>query len=185
MIYDALLRNICLKITYKPLENEQLNNVIISPLGLVMRHNVGYLVGTMLDNFEIKQFALHRFQQVKVHERQAQIPKNFSLESYISDGGFDYPVRNAEAEIHLMLIVKDYMKLILIETPLSENQVITDYKDNFYLLRATVKNTRQLRWWIHSFATGIVVLEPVELRQELMSELNELKEMYEQTENFV
>lgn len=179
VIYEALLKNICIKATYRPLETELHKDIVISPLGIVMRHNIGYLLGTSEEYEEPKQFALHRFQDVKIHERDAKIPPNFNLEKYIADGGFEYPIKNAPAKIDLKLVIKDYMKLILTETPLSENQVITDYKDNFYLLRATVKNTRQLRWWIHSFAPGIVILEPPELRKEFVDTLDELRNLYD------
>lgn len=179
VIYEALLKNTCIKATYHPLETELHKDMIINPLGLVMRHNIGYLLGTSEEYEEPKQFALHRFQNVKIHERDAKIPKDFSLEKYIADGGFEYPIKNAPAKINVKFVIKDYMKSILTETPLSANQVITDYKDNFYLLEATVKNTRQLRWWILSFEPGIVILEPPELRQEFIKTLNESTGLYQ------
>lgn len=178
-IYDALLKNLCIKVTYKPLEDEQLNNVIINPLAIVMRHNIGYLVATSEENTKPKQFALHRFKKVTIYERDSQNKEKFNLEKYIADGYFEYPIKNAPSEINIKLVIKDYMKLILTETPLCHNQIITDYADNFYLLTARVKNTRQLRWWIYSFAPGIVILEPIELRNEFIHILDELRDLHD------
>jgi predicted DNA-binding transcriptional regulator YafY len=175
VIYESLFNNYCFSADYKPLEREP-RHYIVNPLGLVFRHNVTYLIATTPEHPSPKQFALHRFKNVEITDVPVIIPKNFSLEQYVSEGAFDYPIGD---DFKLKLIIKDYMRGILMETPLSTDQIITEYDGKLFLLSATVKNTRQLNWWIHSFATGIVILEPPELRKEFMNELNELKELYQ------
>ena len=81
-------------------------------------------------------------------------------------------------EIKLKLEITEYMKKHLMETPLNQDQRITELGNNLYLLEATVQDTYQLRWWIRSFSTNIQVMEPVELRAEFAQEAKALNKMY-------
>ena len=53
------------------------------------------------------------------------------------------------------------------ETPLSENQQLTDQENGSVLVKATVQDTRQLRWWLLGFGGRIEVLEPLSMRDEM------------------
>lgn len=70
------------------------------------------------------------------------------------------------------------MKQLLSETPLSEEQEITEIDTGVYLLRAVVKNTEQLRWWIRSFGSSVEVLEPLEMREKFVNESKALNKIY-------
>lgn len=177
IIYEALLKDRRFVTTYQGRESEA-KTYEINPLGLVFRNNVIYLVATVGDYSDIKQFALHRFQRAELSPTKVTIPLGFNLDDYISQGEFDYPVTNNQQEITLKIKISSFTRKHLVETPLSKDQFITELDDDTYLLEAIVKDTDQLRWWIRSFSTNIEVLEPLELRAEFAWEAKALNKMY-------
>jgi len=150
----------------------------VNPLGLVFRNNVIYLVATIADYSDIKQFALHRFKHAELSQREVSIPEGFTLDNYIAQGEFDYPVTGSHQDIKLKIKISSFTQKHLMETPLSKDQRIVELDDDVYLLEANVKDTEQLRWWIRSFSTNIEVLEPPELRAEFTREAKALTKMY-------
>jgi predicted DNA-binding transcriptional regulator YafY len=174
-VYDALFKNCRIHVSYSPFDQKP-KKYELNPLGLVFRNNLIYLVATVWEYTDIKQFALHRFQTAKLSKRGGFIPSGFSLDDYISQGGFDYPLD--DDEIVLKLKIRSFLKHILSETPLSPEQSITRLDDETYFFQATVKNTEQLRWWIRSFGSSVEVLEPLELREEFIEMAKEFAEIY-------
>jgi len=177
VIYDALLKNQCFEAIYQG-QGSDAKSYTLNPLGLVFRNNVIYLVATVGDNSIVKQFALHRFQYAQLGLNKVTVPLGFTLDKYIAEGEFDYPVTDGPQEIKLKLEITEYMKKHLMETPLNQDQLITELDDDLYLLEATVQDTYQLRWWIRSFSINIQVMEPVELRAEFAQEAKALNKMY-------
>lgn len=177
IVYDALFKNKRFNATYQAID-KPIKNYEVNPLGLVFRHNLIYLVATINDYSDIKQLALHRFQDAELNEREAFQPKGFDLDTYIAKGEFDYPIDDDAKNIKLKLKISQFIKRLLSETPLSPDQSISEYDEVFYLLTATVKNTEQLRWWIRSFGDSIEVCEPISLREEFAQQIKKLSEMY-------
>lgn len=66
----------------------------------------------------------------------------------------------------------------LSETALSEDQTLQE-DDKGFQLTATVSDSWQLRWWIRSQGAGIVVVEPVELREEIFDGLRDALNSYQ------
>ncbi|WP_432745303.1 WYL domain-containing protein [Methylobacter sp. G7] len=177
VIYEALLKNCRFDATYQGRKSVA-KTYEMSPLGLVFRNNVIYLVATIGDYSDIKQFALHRFKYAKMGEKEIAVPVNFKLDEYIAQGEFDYPIITSHQDIALKIKITKFMSTHLFETPLSKNQHITELENDMYLLAANVKDSDQLRWWIRSFSTHIEVLEPLELRAKFAQEARALGEMY-------
>jgi len=177
IIYEALLKNRRFEATYQGRESEA-KTYEVNPLGLVFRNNVIYLVATIGEYSDIKQFALHRFKHAELSQKEVSIPAGFTLDNYIAQGEFDYPVTGSHQDITLKIKISSFMRTHLMESPLSLAQLFTELDDDMYLLEANLKDTEQLRWWIRSFSTNIKVLEPLELRAEFAEEARALNKMY-------
>lgn len=177
-IYTALLTDKQLNASYRPRKEDEIKEYAINPLGLVVVDNVIYLVGTLWEYRDIKQFALHRFESAKVSKEDAIEYYGFDLQKYIKQGRFEYLIE-AEKTIKLKLAISEGIAFHLTESPLSENQTIKPEKDGERLiLRAEVKNTQQLRWWLMSFGAGLEVLSPKSLREEFKHTANQLYATY-------
>jgi predicted DNA-binding transcriptional regulator YafY len=177
VVYEALLKNRRFTAVYRR-RNDEIKTYEVNPRGLMFKGSVVYVLATLWDYQDVKQLALHRFSEAILLDKDVSVLSGFSLDTYIADGGFDYPVE-PEHSIRLTIKIKDWLKKHLSETPLSPDQSFTQLDDSTYQLQATVKDTLQLRWWLRSFAVDVEILEPLALREEFASAARALNLLYQ------
>lgn len=176
--YQALLLEKQLRAHYQP-RSEEPRDYVINPLGIVMVDKIIYLVGTLWEYQDIKQFALHRFISAEQLESTAAAPSDFALNDYIHTGHFEYLVDGDET-INLRLKITKGIAIHLSESKLSGDQSI-DFTEDGVFLSATVKNTQQLRWWLMSFGDGLEIMQPISLREEFRDTFKSLNAIYSLT----
>jgi predicted DNA-binding transcriptional regulator YafY len=132
----------------------------VNPLGLVARGNLLYLVCTLWDYQDIRQLALHRVLTASPTDKPVKRPDGFNLDQYIERGEFQYPVGPM---IQLKAKFSRRAAAHLVETPLSEDQVIESLDADHVLVTARVRDTAQLDWWLLGFGSSVCVTEPSEL----------------------
>jgi predicted DNA-binding transcriptional regulator YafY len=177
-VYTALLTDKQLIGQYRPRHQHETKSYTLNPLGLVVLDKVIYLLATVNDYRDVRQFALHRFHQAEVTKDNAVPLYNFNLQRYIQQGKFEYLV-SGEQKIKLKLAISETMAFHLTETPLNENQTIKrDKTTDRLILRAEVKNTQQLRWWLMSFGAEVEVLAPKALRHSFTELSQKLVSLY-------
>ncbi|WP_415904906.1 helix-turn-helix transcriptional regulator [Neptuniibacter sp. QD48_55] len=167
-LYDALFAELKIEINYKNKEKQT-----VSPLGIVVRGQVIYLVCTFWSYKDLRHIAVHRIQSLNILDEQVQYPERFNLERYIAEGGFKYPQNSGRVSVELEFMDKAGNHLI--ETPLSEDQVITEIEKNHLHVTATVEDTKELRWWLLGFGQYVKVISPSSLRDEMRQKA---KQMY-------
>jgi predicted DNA-binding transcriptional regulator YafY len=175
-IYQALLMEKQIRGHYKP-RGEEPRDYTINPLSIVVVDKIIYLVGTLWEYTDIKQFALHRFKSVELLGSDIIEIEDYKLDDYINQGHFEYLV-DGDMEITLKLQIAPWLAQHLHENKLSEDQTIVSDDENNFLLQATVKNTHQLRWWLMGRGNDVEVLEPISLRKEFADTFNKLSARY-------
>lgn len=179
-IYQALLTEQQFDCIYKP-RGEKQREYTISPRGVVFIDQVAYLVGTLWEYDDIRQFALHRFVSVEITDTPNHPIKEFDLQNYIQEGNFEYLVQE-DSNLSLKLRISKGVAQHLSESKISEDQKITK-KNEHLILSATAKNTQQLRWWLLSFGDRIEVLKPNELRNEFVQISQQMASSYAENNN--
>jgi predicted DNA-binding transcriptional regulator YafY len=179
-VYQAVLQDCKLSINYgsnsgKP-DGEEQPRRTVSPLALVVRDGVVYLVCVFDGYGDPRQLALHRMHAAELLNDPAQRPKGFSIDGYIAEGEFGIPLNprpiKLEAEFYR------HVAIHLRESPISEDQTIRDIDEDNILLRATVPDTLELRLWLKSFGDDVAILKPVALRREFREMTENLKDYY-------
>jgi len=161
-VYAALLEGRRFAGRYRPRGAAE-TDYEVNPLGLVFRDAVVYLVATLWDYDDVKQFALHRFMAVRASDKAVRVPRGFSLDAYLASGAFGYPM-NRGRQIGLAALFEADAAQHLYETPLAGDQRLTERDDGRVLLRATVGDTLELRWWLLGFGDQVEVVKPAGLR---------------------
>lgn len=165
MVYTALFEDKRLSGQYRKRGKSQHDDRELNPLGLVYKDSVAYLVATVGEYDDIRQFALHRFRSVEVREGPSKIPEGFSLDEYVKSGEFQYP----EGEmIRFKALFDEGAAIHLYETKLSSDQRLTNVENDKVLVESMVQMTGQFRWWLLGFGDQVVVLEPRTLREEMV-----------------
>jgi len=162
-VYQALLDGKRFTAVYTARSAEP-REFVVSPLALVAKGPLLYLVCTLWDYADVRQLALHRIHTATPTDTPVTPPADFDLDRYIAEGEFHYPVgpeiklearfyRGAAAHLH--------------ETPLSTDQTITDLDTDHVLVTATVRDTEQLHWWLLGFGDLVEIVAPPALRDEI------------------
>ena len=177
VVYQALLEEKSIKASYQPRDAVKSKDYLIHPLGLVSRVGVIYLICTLWDYENIKQFALHRFTYAEMTGNSVNIHQDFSLSNYIEkDQKFSYKLE--EKPIQLEVLFDARTATHLNETPLSANQTLSRQVDGRFLLKAEIIDTLELRWWLQGFGDNIEVLSPIAMREKFKATALSLQALY-------
>ncbi|UCV16675.1 helix-turn-helix transcriptional regulator [Quatrionicoccus australiensis] len=184
-VYRALLDEKALHISYATPGRPVPNEFTISPLGLIIRDYLLYLIGLPVEQYErsekqILSFALHRIRAIETPEAVKFLrPADFSLADHEDSLG---KPRKGESNYYDLVIRIGARTLVSMrECPLVERQTLEkDASDpeGRTLLRARVPNTEELRQWIRSLGPNAEVIEPKSLRADMAEEFATLARRY-------
>lgn len=179
-VYQALLADRQLTVVYRSKAAATAKTYEVHPLGLVFRDGVVYLVCTVKDYEDIRHLALHRIASAKVLDQPAHRPAQFTLSRYVKEEQFfSYPVQGQP--IRLEVLFERAAAVHLFERPLARDQQLIPKKDGRILLRATVRDTLELRWWLRGFGDQVEVLAPESWRNEFATMAQRLAKQYSAT----
>lgn len=179
VVSDSLLEGKCFQASYMRRGQSQPVNWKVNPLGLVLHDRLISLVCTMGNYIELKDVRtmhLHRIHSSQQIDKDAVIPDGFKLDEFISTGAFGY--RKSDSVICLKASFEKDATIHLEETPLSNDQMLTELPDGNVLVEATVADTGQLRWWLMGFGGRVEVLEPQGLREEIKAHASKMMSKY-------
>jgi predicted DNA-binding transcriptional regulator YafY len=168
VVSDSLLEGKRFQATYLRRGKSEPVAWMVNPLGLVLHDRLITLVCTMGNYDQLKDVRtmhLHRIQAAEYLDELALVPEGFDLDAFIASGAFGY--RRSAETIHLKVLFERDAALHLDETPLADNQRLTEQPDGSILVEADVADTAQLRWWLLGFGGRIEVLGPEGVREEL------------------
>lgn len=175
-VYQALLWELPLRIHYRARNSERFKEYFITPLGLVIRDYVSYVVAAMNDDGSIRQFALHRFKDAVTEDDGYLRPPGFNLAAYAKEE-FGFQI-GASKTLDLELWLDKEAAVSVAECPISKRQSLVEQADGNFLLSATVPNTLELRRWIHSLGQQAEVLQPAFLRAKFAEEFAAMSKRY-------
>jgi predicted DNA-binding transcriptional regulator YafY len=166
VVYQALLEERQIKIGYKARNKPKHKDYIVNPLGLVMKGGAFYLVVVFDGHTDLRQLALHRMNGVEVLGASVQVPRGYSLKKYVEDEeGFSYPL--SPEKIKLELLFEGDAGRHLTEVKLSADQTVKERKDGKLLVKATVADSDELRWWLRGFGGDVEVRRPAGLARDI------------------
>ncbi len=175
IVTEALLHEKQLEISYRKRGGDVEVRYRIHPLGLVQRGVVMYLCVRINDYEDIRLLVMHRIQEAKLLNSPIQKPKDFSLDNTIAEGLLDF---GKGESIRLELLFTQAAGQHLYETPLSDDQQITEVEDNKLRVTATVADTPQLHWWLLAFGDGVKVMQPKHIRRKMIETASSMGEQY-------
>jgi predicted DNA-binding transcriptional regulator YafY len=174
-VYEALLADRQLDITYKKRGASDSSDYRIHPLAIVQRGPVTYLCCRVDYDEVLRKFAMHRIQSVTTLDEPVKIPAGFSIDEVIASGEFGF---GNGKQIKLEAVFHHGVGDHLFETPISTDQVLTDLGDGSLKLKATVADTQQLVWWLLGLGDGVEVTKPVALRKKMVEEIGKMSQRY-------
>ena len=176
-IYDALLKERQLSVSYRNRGTKKAKERIINPLGLVLRGQIHYLICSMDEDRDNPRFLpLHRFSKAEWNGEEAYEPEGFSVDQYIKENNLGYLYSNKR--LLLEAVFDRPAGFHLTESSLSGDQEIKILDDGKIYIKATVSDTAQLRWWLLGFGGQVEVLSPKKLREEIIQNAKDMIKVY-------
>lgn len=166
-LQEALLHDRQVRIAYRKAGAREEKDYALSPLALLQRGPVTYLVAGAPAYDGPRLFAVHRIRAVGVLDAPVARPGDFDLDAFIRQGGANF---GAGDLVDLHLRVDATLAAHLAEAPLSDDMTMETDGDHFRV-RASLPDTWQLRWWILSQAEQAEVLAPASLRTQMRERL--------------
>ncbi len=174
-VYNALLNDLQIEIEYRARYRDDISRYTISPLGLISRDGLIYLL--VVGPYEPFQLALHRITSALMLGTAATPPDGFTLEGYVNNNSSSEP---EPAKIRLKIRMKGFAAKLLLERPLSSDQHIEadPNEDDWMIITATVRETNDLKWWLQSYGRWVEVVEPPALRKQFKKIVRAMKRLY-------
>ncbi len=157
-VSQALYNNCWLDIVYVNAQNKR-TSAKVMPLGLAQQGVRMFMPCRFAGYDDTRNLAIHRIQTAKCSTLSFQRPVDFDLQTYDDDGRFAFG-HGGQIAIHLW--IKAELAVLLAESPLAVDQVITPYvgQKGGSELKATLTYSALLVWWIRSQGEGVKVLAP-------------------------
>ena len=173
----ALLEHKQLQISYLSRSKTEIKQLLIHPAGLVSRHAISYLIGSVGDYDDLRQFALHRIHQAECLDAEAHTHNDFEIDSYIHQ---DFNTTAPIEQVELVADVSPQIAWLLGETPLSNEQNLEQLPDgDWKRLRAIVPDNQETLWWVFGLGENVRVHEPLAWVQTIRNRATKVVALYE------
>lgn len=175
-VYEALLSDRRLEVTYRRWNQPDDESFDVTPLALVVRESLLTLIVTIGAKAAPRQLHLHRMRAARMVDGKPIAPTGFDIDRHIRDGHLGFLQGDAHLRLRLRLFPAAIQNIG--EMRIAPDQTLTAQADGTTLLEATVADTLDLRGWLKSYGAKLEVLAPDGLRKELAEELKNAAALY-------
>ncbi len=164
------------QIGYQSLQSAELKKYPVHPYGMTYHHSSLYLIGFHGKKKKVCHWKVDRIESAKPDSEPFILIDNFDLEKHLrhSFGIFhgDEPV---QVQIRFAEPVTRYVQ----ESNWHPTQILTSQEDGSLLAEFKLTDTHEVSRWILSFGQHAEVLEPKELREDIIQEIAQMQSGYE------
>jgi predicted DNA-binding transcriptional regulator YafY len=184
-VSEALLKNLRLSVQYRSVARTVLSTYVISPLGMVLKGGVIYIVASREDKVERFTLALHRILKAEIHYSAAKVPSDWTgLDDHIATGQFLYPPGPVQKDCLVTLRFDSLFVQNIREMPLSADQTIKEERklatngQPCFRVRARVTVSGEFVRWLLQYGDHVEVLRPLSLRKRMATIVSALHARY-------
>lgn len=175
-IFDAIIKKV--KVTFSHInfqKNNEIKEYSLAPYVLKEYQNRWYVIGKTKNGY--RTFSLDRISNLLLTSEKIDI----NLENIEEELQYSIGVSFNEEKIKpvtIKLKIDNSQKEYIRTTPIFKHQEITEEEKDFFILKLFANNTVELRQQILKYGNRIEVLEPKELRNQIIDELKGLIGIY-------
>lgn len=174
LIEQSILNHRMIRITYDSLESgKSLREV--APYCLVFRRHAWYMIGFCHKRNGFKTFRLNCVKKVSLLDRNFEKDKNFSLSDFLKNSWEIYSGEPTEIKIEL----RGKAARLVSEGKYHPSEKMEKRGGGKVIYTAKVAGTEEITRWILGFGEEAKVLEPKELREQVVDILKRAKNNYQ------
>jgi predicted DNA-binding transcriptional regulator YafY len=166
-----------LHLRYYSIRHDQVTERIIHPYHLHTFSGEAHLIAWCETRQAIRQFFLGRFRTYEVLPEEAAFVRQagFDAEVYLRQG---LTLLHGGERVTIRARFTPYQARWIREREYHSTQQLEELPDGGLIVTLQVGGTEEARRWLMSFGSEVEVLEPAELRAEIIEELQKLQKIY-------
>ena len=179
-LYQAILNTKQLRINYYSYSRDTVSERVVDPYALAFRKRAWYLIAFCYNRNEIRMFRTNRVKTLDYTGKTFSYPSDFSLSEYMGNSWQAMRGKGEETEV----IVKFSAKIapLIKEVEWHPSQRIEDLPDGSIMYTATVTETKEVGFWVLSYAHEAEVIAPEDLREGIAAAAEKMYQLYRKTE---
>lgn len=176
-LYHCIIEQTVVEIQYQPFGKTK-RTYLLSPYLLKQYRNRWYVIGYTNEKQSTLVFALDRIPSLNETKHKYHIDTKFDKEQYFrySFGTTHrYDLQPEKVRLRFNKINKDY----ILSQPLHHSQQVIEQTNDYAIIELKVLLTWELKAMIFSYSSGIEVLAPKHLQEEIAGELQKALQQYQ------
>lgn len=165
-VNEAVLQCRRIDIVYHTMSRRRMTKRRVSPYRVWFYDGSFYLIGHCSLAHEIRIFALDRIKMLRLTEEHFDIPSDFDLDALMQRSFGVFQGAPVKIKVRFDKEIAGYIQ----EKIWHGSQKIREQKDGSVIFEAEVSGTDEVKFWVMSWGSRALVLEPVSLREEIRSE---------------
>lgn len=179
IIYECVLNENQIKITYQAKDKKDALNYCLNPLGIIIRGQSHYLVATTQNCPENPRlFLFHRIKTAVNNYTNVEAPRSFTLQEYFAKNPSGWLLK-ANSKIELVeLKVKGFALDTLINNQLADDQQLLQASAEWTNVKFSCIPTYDLVAWILRYGADVICVTPDYLKSKVIKVLQQSLEQY-------
>lgn len=172
----AIIEKNCVEITHYSAEKDKTTVRKVAGYHILNHYGIYYLVGRCYMRKAVRIFAIHRIVSARVLSEKFKHDEKFSLSEYLNES-FDLR-RDDSKEYKVKLKFSPYQARYIKERVWHPTQTMKENKDGSVVLSFSVKGLSDVKSWVLYHGSEVEVLQPKELRKEVIAEYEKVQKLY-------
>lgn len=165
-VNEAVLQRRHVDMIYYTMSRRRMTKRKVAPYQVWFYDGAFYLIGHCSLADEIRIFALDRIKMLHTTEEHFDIPSDFDLNALMQRSFGVFQGAPVKVKIRFEKKIAGYIR----EKVWHGSQKIREQKDGSVIFEAEVSGTDEVKFWVMSWGSRALVLEPASLREEIRSE---------------
>jgi predicted DNA-binding transcriptional regulator YafY len=180
IIYECVLKESEINISYQAKNKDIPFNYCLNPLGIIIRGQSHYLVATKTTSPEMPLlFLFHRIKSADNSYKNVTKPSSFTMKEYCAKNPSGWILNNENQVETIELQVKGFALDTLTHNRLGEDQQLTATTTEWVKVRFSCIPTYDLIAWILRYGADVICEAPVHLKTKVIKALKNTLDHYE------
>ena len=173
-VNDAAINKKSIEIVYYTMSRKKESKRKVDPYKIWFLNGTFYLIGFCHVRGEVRIFALDRIKMLHQTRETFEVPEDFSLEEFMGPSFGVFQGKPIHVKVWFSPDVAGYIK----EKIWHDSQEIHPHADGSIIFEAVVAGTDEIKFWIMSWGSKALVLEPESLTEEIRAEAEVMLRKY-------
>jgi len=173
-VNEAALQRKSIEMVYYTMSRKKEGKRKVDPYRIWFFNGTFYLIGYCHQRSEVRVFALDRIKMLHQTKESFEVAEDFDFEEFLKPSFGVYQGEPVKVRIWFSSDAAGYIK----EKIWHDTQEIVSQKDGSIIFEAEVAGTEEIKFWVMSWGSKALVVEPKSLRDEIRAEVGAMLERY-------